>query len=161
MTFDAGLPEARAHLREALLRGRRGSARRVDVLTRLAMLNLVDARDYVEFLARLFERELTANPIRDVRLAVETAALDALMILPARQAERARRVAAIAGTLTADPLLRRVVKAHRAWVGIEQAAPDAAACASLARRALTAGCCCRGQPAFRLRHRDACAGVDR
>ena len=136
VTFDAGLPEARTHLREALREVLDGPDR-VDVLTRLAMLNLVDARD--EDLTRLFERELADERDPDVRLAVETAALDALMILPARQAERARRVAAIAGTTTADPLLERVVKAHRAWVGIEQATPHAPACAALARRALDGG----------------------
>jgi hypothetical protein len=71
-----------------------------------------------------------------VRLAVDAAALDALMILADRHAERVRRVAAIARAKSADPLLERVVMAHRAWAGIELASPDADACARLARQAL-------------------------
>ena len=94
---------------------------RIDVLTRLAALNLVDAGD--DGLARSSSRSSPARPIPPSRLAVEAAALDALMIFPERHAERARRVAAIDLAAIADPLLERVVLAHRAWVGVELGAP--------------------------------------
>ena len=71
-----------------------------------------------------------------MRLAVEAASLDALMMIPDRHAERARRLGAIDLTTTSDPLLERVILAHRAWIGVEVGAPDASTCAALALQAL-------------------------
>jgi DNA-binding CsgD family transcriptional regulator len=45
-------------------------------------------------------------------------------------------VAAVELSQTADPLLGRVILAHRAWVGVERGIPDAAAWATLAQEAL-------------------------
>jgi DNA-binding CsgD family transcriptional regulator len=130
--FDAGLPDSRGRLHEALSEvGDRDS--RIDVLTRLAWLNLVQPGD--GGLAALFDAELARETELDARLALEAGALDALLAVPERHAERARRVAAIDLGRTADPLLQRVVLAHRAWVGIELGTP-AAAGATLALEAL-------------------------
>ena len=86
--------------------------------------------------SQLLERELAAEADPQTRLAIETAALDALITLPARHAERAARVAAIDLAAIADPVLRRTVLAHRAWLATERGTPDADACAALAREAL-------------------------
>jgi DNA-binding CsgD family transcriptional regulator len=136
VTFDAGLPDARGRLLAAL-REVHDRASRLDVLTRLAALNVIDAGD--ADLAHVFEQELAAETDPDARLAVEVAALDTLMLLPDRHAERARRVASLNVTPTTDPLLERVVLAHRAWVGIERGTPGAAAGAALAEQALDGG----------------------
>jgi len=133
VAFDAGLPDSRQRLREALHEVR-GRASRIDVLTRLAALNVVDTGD--AGLAQLVDQELVAERDPHARLAVETAALDTLMMIPGRHAERARRVAAVDLARTADPLLERVVLAHRAWVGTELGTPGADACAELALAAL-------------------------
>ena len=92
VAFDAGLPDSRRRLREALHEVRDRESR-IDVLTRLAALNVVDTGDAEP--AELFERELAGETDPDVRLAIEAASLDALMMIPERHAERARRVAAI------------------------------------------------------------------
>jgi DNA-binding CsgD family transcriptional regulator len=115
----------------------RDRAGRVDVLTRLAALSVIDASD--TGLAERFEQELAAEPDPDARLAVEVAALDTLMFMPERHAERARRVAALHLTPTTDPLLERVVLAHRGWIGIERGTPAATAAARLAIQALEGG----------------------
>ena len=133
VAFDAGLPDSRRRLREALREIRdRGS--RIDVLTRLAALNVIDAGD--AGLAQVVDQELVAERDPHARLAVETVALDTLMMIPGRHAERARRVAAVDLAGTTDPLLVRVVLAHRAWVGTELGRPGADACAELALAAL-------------------------
>ncbi len=133
LAFDAGLPGAQRRLLEALreVRDRNG---RVEVLGRLAALNVIDTGD--DDLARLFEQELMGETDQDARLAVEVAMLDTLMLIPDRHAERARRAAAIELSSTTDPLLTRVVLAHRAWIGVELGAPDAKTCAALALQAL-------------------------
>jgi len=136
VAFDAGLPDARRRLREAL-REVDDRECRIDVLTRLAALNLVDAGD--EGLASVFEQELAGESDPAVRLAVEAASLDALLIFPQRHAERARRVAAIDLSSNVDPLLGRVILAHRAWVGTELGAPSAPVWAAMARNALDDG----------------------
>jgi DNA-binding CsgD family transcriptional regulator len=133
VAFDAGLPDSRERLREALQEAHDRDSR-VDVLTRLAALNVVDNDD--PGLSRLFERELAAEADPQTRLAIETAALDALITLPDRHDERARRVAAVDLEAIADPVLRRTILAHRAWLATERGTPDAAACAALAREAL-------------------------
>ncbi len=133
VTFDAGLPDSRRRMREALHESDDRNSR-VDVLTRLAALSAVDSAD--PELAQLLTRELAAETDPATRLAVETAALDALMTLPDRHAERARRIAAIDIDAVEDPMLRRVVLAHAAWVGTELGEPDADACAALAQQAL-------------------------
>jgi DNA-binding CsgD family transcriptional regulator len=133
VAFDAGLPDSRQRLLEALQEAR-DRASRVDVLTRLAALNATGPGD--SSLAALFEQELAAETDPDARLAVEVAALDALILIPGRTAERVRRVAAIDLEKTTDPLLERVVIAHRAWNATELGTPDAPTAAALARAAL-------------------------
>jgi DNA-binding CsgD family transcriptional regulator len=133
--FHAGLPDARRRLRDALLESRDLSGR-LDVLTRLAAVGVVRGDD--PGLSHLLER-IALDADEESRLAVETAALDALLTLPSRNAERARRAAAIELTDATDPLLRRVVLAHRAWLATEGGAPDADAAAALALEAIDDG----------------------
>ncbi|MGZ6670844.1 MAG: AAA family ATPase [Solirubrobacteraceae bacterium] len=133
VVFDAGLPDSRERLREALAEAHDRDSR-LDVLTRLAALNVVDIDE--PGLSALFEQELACETDPGTRLAIEVAALDTLITIPARHEERARRVAAIDVDAIADPALRRTVLAHRAWAGIERGVPGAAACAALAREAL-------------------------
>jgi DNA-binding CsgD family transcriptional regulator len=133
VAFDAGLPDSRQRLLEALHEVSDRESR-VDVLTRLAGLNAMDAGDAA--LTVLFEKELAREADPDTRLAVEAAALDALLLAPTAQSEHALRAMQAELTSTTDPLLDRVVTAHRAWVGIDRGAPDAATCAGLALRAL-------------------------
>ncbi len=136
VAFDAGLPDSRERLREALAEAHDRDSR-LDVLTRLAALNVVDIEE--PGLSALFEHELAAETDPGTRLAIEAAALDTLITIPARHAERARRVAAIDVDAIADPALRRSVLAHRAWAGAERGVPEASAVAALAREALEGG----------------------
>ena len=92
VAFDAGLPDSQRRLLDALPEVRDRESR-IDVLTRLAALNVLGAGDADH--AELFEQELAGESDPDARLAVEAASLDALMMIPERHAERARRVAAI------------------------------------------------------------------
>jgi DNA-binding CsgD family transcriptional regulator len=133
VAFDAGLPDSRRRLREALheVRDREG---RTDVLMRLAALSTVDAGD--GGLVQLFEQELAVETDADTRLAVEAAALDTLMMIPERHEERARRAGAIDLAATTDPLLRGAVLAHRAWLATELGTPSASAGAAMALEAL-------------------------
>ena len=133
VVFDAGLPDSRRLLREALHEARDDRSR-VAVLTSLAALTAVDSGD--DDLAQRFERELARETDADARMAVETAALDAMLTRPECHAERARRLAAIDLTPSTDPLLRRVVIAHRAWLATERGSTDATTCAELALEAL-------------------------
>ena len=133
VAFDAGLPDSQRRLLDALPEVRDRQSR-IDVLTRLAALNVLGSGD--ADLAEIFEQELARELDPDARLAVEAASLDALMMIPERNSERARRVNAIDLTRTTDPLLERVILAHRAWIGIEFGAPAAPTCAALALRAL-------------------------
>jgi DNA-binding CsgD family transcriptional regulator len=133
LAFDASLPDAQRRLVEAL---REVSDRdgRIEVLTRLAALNVIDTGD--DDLARLFEQELVGEADADAQLAVEVALVDTLMLIPERHAERARRARGIELSRVRDPLLSRVVLAQRAWIGVELGKPDAATCAALALDAL-------------------------
>ena len=133
VAFDAGLPDSQRRLLEALPEVRDRESR-IDLLTRLAALNVLGPGDADH--AELFERELARQTDPEARLAVEAASLDALLMIPARNLERARRVAAIDLTATPDPVLERVFLAHQAWIGIELGTPDAATCAALALEAL-------------------------
>ncbi|HEX6619407.1 MAG TPA: LuxR C-terminal-related transcriptional regulator, partial [Solirubrobacteraceae bacterium] len=133
VAFDAGLPDSQRRLLDALPEVHDRESR-IDLLTRLAALNVLGPGDADH--AELFERELASETDPDARLAVEAAALDALLMIPARNLERARRVAAIDLTATPDPVLERVFLAHRAWMGTELGRPDAATCAALALEAL-------------------------
>jgi DNA-binding CsgD family transcriptional regulator len=133
VAFDAGLPDSQRRLLEALPEVRDRESR-IDLLTRLAALNVLGPGDADH--AELFERELARQTDPGARLAVEAASLDALLMIPARNLERARRVAAIDLTATPDPVLERVFLAHQAWIGIELGTPDAATCAALALEAL-------------------------
>jgi DNA-binding CsgD family transcriptional regulator len=133
VAFDAGLPDSQRRLLDALPEVR-DRASRIDLLTRLAALNVLGPGDADH--AELFERELARQTDPEARLAVEAASLDALLMIPARNLERARRVAAIDLAVTPDPVLERVFLAHRAWIGIELGTPDADTCAALALEAL-------------------------
>jgi DNA-binding CsgD family transcriptional regulator len=133
VAFDAGLPDSQRRLLDALPEVRDRESR-IDLLTRLAALNVLGPGDADH--AEVFERELARQTDPAARLAVEAASLDALLMMPARNLERARRVAAIDLTATPDPVLARVFLAHRAWIGIELGTPDAGTCAALALEAL-------------------------
>jgi DNA-binding CsgD family transcriptional regulator len=130
VSYDAGLPDARRRLYDALIQARERESR-IGVLTRLAALNLVDAAD--NGVAPAFEQELERESDPDARLAVEAVSLDALL---SRHEERARRLSAVDLSRTADPLLERVILAHRAWVAVERGAPDAGGWAAVALQAL-------------------------
>ena len=135
--FDAGAPDPRPRLRDALgeLRGRDG---RVDALTRLAAYDVIFGGDAGD--VQLLTRELSdprTGP--DAELRLQAALLDALLALPERHAERARRAAAIDAGARSDPVLRRVVLAHRAWLATELGSADAGACAAMALDALDGG----------------------
>jgi DNA-binding CsgD family transcriptional regulator len=133
VAFDAGLPDSRQRLREAL-RETDDRDCRVEVLTRLAALSVVDVDE--PGLSRLFERELAAETDPRTRLAIEVAALDTLLTIPHRHRERERRLAAIDLDAVDDAELRRTILAHRAWLAAERGTPDAEACAALAGEAL-------------------------
>jgi DNA-binding CsgD family transcriptional regulator/tetratricopeptide (TPR) repeat protein len=130
---DAGLPDSRRRLRQALTEVRDRESR-IDVLNRLSALNLIDMSD--SGLVELFEQELAGETDADARLAVEAASLDALLAAPERHEERARRAAEVDLSWTADPLLVKVVLAHRLWIGIERGTYDAGAWGALAQEAL-------------------------
>jgi DNA-binding CsgD family transcriptional regulator len=133
VAFDAGLPDSQRRLLDALPEVRDRESR-IDLLTRLAALNVLGPGDADH--AELFERELARQTDPEARLAIEAASLDALLMIPARNLERARRVAAIDLAATPDPVLERVFLAHKAWIGIELGTPDASTCAALALEAL-------------------------
>jgi DNA-binding CsgD family transcriptional regulator len=132
-TFDAGLPGARDRLREALDQIDDHTSR-IDLLTRLATWYVLDADD--DELSQLLDREVAADHGPDTHLALEVAALEMLITIPDRHAERAARLAAVKDDDGADPILARSVMAHRAWLATEVGTPDAATCARFARRAL-------------------------
>jgi DNA-binding CsgD family transcriptional regulator len=134
--FASGCPDARVRLRQAL-REVGDSEGRVDILTRLAMLNVVDGCDGE--LSQFLSADAQGDADDDIRLAYEAAALDALITVPERHAERARRVAAIDPSATDDPVLARVFIAHRAWLACELGEPGADHCAELAVQALDGG----------------------
>ena len=134
LVFDAGCPDARRTLRAAL-KEVADEEGRLDVLGRLAMLNVVDGHDAE--LLQLLADDLSAEAGSGLRLAYEAAALDAMIMVPGRHAERARRVTAVDLSAVDDPLLRRVVLGHRAWLAAERGEPDADRCAALALQALS------------------------
>ena len=84
-----------------------------------------------------------------MRLALEIAALDTLLMLPDRLDERAERAAAADGAAATDPLLRRVLLAHRAWLASETGSPGAEACAQFAATRSTATSCSPRRAAVR------------
>lgn len=132
-TFDAGLAGARDRLLEALsqIDDRAG---RIALLTRLATWFVLDAGD--DELSELLAREAAADQGPGTRLALEVAALEMLIMVPERHAERARRIAELPDDDGADPILARSAMAHRAWLATELGTPDVAACSALARLAL-------------------------
>jgi DNA-binding CsgD family transcriptional regulator len=135
--FDAGAPDPRARLRDALGETHDRAAR-LDLLTRLAAYDVVFGGDAGD--VRLLTREESDPRTRpDQRLRLETALLDALLALPERHAERARHAAAIDAGNATDPVLRRVVLAHRAWLATELGTADAGGCAAMALEALDGG----------------------
>jgi DNA-binding CsgD family transcriptional regulator len=133
--FHAGLPDSRRRLRDALAEAG-DLASRVDVLTRLAALGVARGDD--PGISDLLER-LALETEPELRLAIDAATLDALMTIPARHAERARLAMSIEPTDTTDPLLRRTVLAHRAWLAAELGAPGADTAAALALEAMADG----------------------
>ena len=130
---DAGLPDSRRRLRQALTEVSDRTSR-IDVLNRLSALNLIDMAD--SGLVELFEQELASETDPDARLAIEAASLDALLAAPERHEERAQRASDVDLSWTSDPLLVKVVLAHRLWLGIERGTYDAGAWGALAHEAL-------------------------
>ena len=136
-SFDAGAPDPRPRLRDALEQtGDR--AARLDVLTRLAAYDVIFGGDAGD-VQLLTHEESDLRTDSEGRLRVQAALLDALLALPERHAERARLAAAIHLGDAADPVVRRVVVAHRAWLATELGTADAGACATMALEALGGG----------------------
>ena len=125
-SFHAGLPQVRDRLHEAIATG--DDDARVEALTRLAVLQLIDPREESLALAQSVAPELGT--------AGEVAYLDALVMFPERRDERARRTLALEPQAVADHTLRRAVLAHHAWLGAETGEQDAAAVAGLALAAI-------------------------
>jgi DNA-binding CsgD family transcriptional regulator len=135
--FDAGRPDPRARLRAALGETR-DRVRRADLLTRLAVYDVIFGADTGD--VELLTRGLSDPRIGpDTRLQLQVALLDALLAFPERRAERARRAAAIETGTASDPVLRRAVLAHRAWLAAELGSADAQTCAAMALEALDGG----------------------
>jgi DNA-binding CsgD family transcriptional regulator len=109
VSFHAGFTNSRRRLRDALGEVR-DLAGRIDVLTR-----------------------------PDARAAIEAATLDALLTIPGRHDERARLAASIELDEISDPLIRRVVLAHRALLAAELGTPGADMAAALALEAMEGG----------------------
>jgi DNA-binding CsgD family transcriptional regulator len=135
--FDAGAPAPRTRLRGAL-EETPDRADRLHLLTRLAAHDVIFGGDAGD--VQLLTDEL-ADPRTgpEDRVRVQTALLDALVALPERHVERARRAAAIELNGTGDPVLRRTVIAHRAWLATELGTADAQTCAAMALDALDGG----------------------
>ena len=135
VAFHAGFTNSRRRLRDALGEVR-DLAGRIDVLTRLAALGVARGGDagVSDLLARL---ALETEP--DARLAIEAATLDALLTIPGRHDERARLAASIELDEISDPLIRRVVLAHRALLAAELGTPGADTAAALALEAMEGG----------------------
>ena len=141
--FDAGLPDSRRRLREALreVRDRDEPDRRAHAARRAEPRRRRRRRRSPSCSSRSWP----TRPTRTCALAVEAAALDALMML-ARAPRRARPPASTAIDLLARPRIRcssASMLAHRAWVGIERGdarAPTSWARARAARR-WRATCC--------------------
>jgi len=135
--FDAGAPDPRPRLRDALGETR-DRATRLDLLTHLAAYDAIFGADTQDL--QLLTRELSdPRTGSDGQLPVRAALLDALLAFPERQTERARLAAAIDLGAAGDPVLRRVVLAHRAWLATELGTADAQACAAMALEALGGG----------------------
>ena len=135
--FDAGASDPRTQLRDALSETP-GRAGRLHLLIRLAAQDVVFGGDPDNL--RLLTHAL-ADPRtgREDRVRVQAALLDELVALPERHVERARRAAAIDLDATGDPVLRRTVLAHRAWLATELGTADAETCAAMALDALYGG----------------------
>jgi DNA-binding CsgD family transcriptional regulator len=134
-SWNAGLPGVRERFMEALevvedLR------ERIRILERLATLEVAapTGLDLDDLLAA----ELASRPDHDqeLRVALELAAIDVLFMVPGRQAELARRAAALEPAAITDPLRRRSALAQQACVHILQGSADAATTTVLAREAL-------------------------
>ena len=136
VAFDAGLPDSRRRLLEALHEVRDRESR-LDVLTRLAALSALGTGE--DSVAHLFEAELATEADPDARLAIEAAALDTVVLAPGLLADRARRLDALRLTPTTDLVAASVITAYRAWVGLDAGGLDARACAALALEALDGG----------------------
>ncbi len=147
--FDAGLRDPRDRLREALGDIENPGAR-LDALTRLA--------GYAAFHgARAADVDLLVRELADPshRAGAQAALLDALLATPERRAEHASLAAELPAT--DDPLLHRVVLAHRAWLATQSSTADADMCAAMASAALDRGLLLRDarkRAAFHL-----CVGV--
>jgi DNA-binding CsgD family transcriptional regulator len=131
LRFHAGDGDARARLHQGMAESD-DEAVRVELLTRLSALELVDPRD------RRLEQHLPAagEAGDDLGLAAELAALDALIMRPGRHAERARRTRALDPEATGDAELRAAALAHRAWLAMETGDLPAGRTAELAGHAV-------------------------
>jgi hypothetical protein len=134
VAFDAGLPDSQRRLLDALPEVRDRESR-IDLLTRLAALNVLGPGDADH--AELFERELARQTDPEARAGVEAASLDALLMIPARNLERG---ASGGGRSTSR---RRRIPCSSACSSptahgsaIELGTPDARTCAALALEAL-------------------------
>src|SRR3954454_6887183 len=91
VAFEAGLPDSQRRLLDALPEGRDRESR-IDLLTRLAALNVLGQSDADH--AELFERELARQTDPEARLAVGAGGPRGVRQNPGRQPERGGREAA-------------------------------------------------------------------
>ena len=148
--FDAGLRDPRDRLREALGDIENPGAR-LDALTPAwpaTPPSTAPARP-TSICSFASSRDLSH------RAGAQAALLDALLATPERRAEHASLAAELPAT--DDPLLHRVVLAHRAWLATQSSTADADMCAAMASEALDRGLLLRDarkRAAFHL-----CVGV--
>jgi DNA-binding CsgD family transcriptional regulator len=133
--FDAGRADSRLLLRAAL-RESSDADTRVEVITRLAGLAVLDHREDAP--GELIDPEPLGAADDGTAAALRAAALDALLV-DRRGAARRHELVAELTSADSDGVVADVAAAHAAWIGAEIGAPGADACAGLARRALADG----------------------
>ena len=131
--FTAGIEGAPGHLRLALAR-LETPAERIGMLTRLAAIDMLQQGGSADLESAL--AEAAAAQDGEQQRAAELAALDALLMDPARQAERHARVAALELPTGRTSDLDRVTLAHMAWLAAEQGDRPLTVAIELADRAL-------------------------
>ena len=131
--FTAGVEGAAGRLRQALAR-LETPAERIEILTRLATIDMLQQGGTADLESALAEAAAAPDPER--RRAAELAALDALLMDPARQAERRARVAALELPTGPTSDLDRATLAHMAWLAAERGDRPHSTAIELADRAL-------------------------
>jgi DNA-binding CsgD family transcriptional regulator len=134
--FDAGLPDSRRRLLDAL-RETRDATDRAEVLARVAALGLFGGGE--NGLCEQLERELEAVVDPDAQLRVKASMLDALIHMRSETSTRAREIEAVARGAPEGSVLRLVADAHQAFLASELGSSPADECAARAAAALEGG----------------------